>query len=369
MPEESKSWPFSSYDFFGYLMPGLIFSLSLYGWLLYAKFDFIHKIHYKRLIGLEIGDSIIVLLIIVASCYFLGHLIGAISHILYDRMLIRNCIGYPFPYLFNAGNPPSDLSRASYCISFLCFGLLLVIPGIFEMYFSYWNSEFAIMWGDGIGVDWDLLKKYSSYLEIVIFIVLMILIVVASDLKMRKTSLFENNNCLKQKCQGLKDLIFTPFRSLTATDSFVSETVVQNFSKRMMNEYGLSLEKQNSDVFWLATLSLSKDPVIEGKLRNWLNLYGCLRNYSCAFLLLAIIIVSNHWFKIFTEHQVTGLAGSRILLMSLVLSMILFLRYWIIYFSYYSKYIIRSYAYFEKGESENRKNLKEKIVDSIRFHF
>lgn len=25
MPEESKSWPFSSYDFFGYLMPGLIF--------------------------------------------------------------------------------------------------------------------------------------------------------------------------------------------------------------------------------------------------------------------------------------------------------------------------------------------------------
>lgn len=377
MPEESKSWPFSSYDFFGYLMPGLIFSLSLYGWLIYAKFEFVKKIHYSRIKGLDIGDSIIVFFVAVVICYFLGHLIGAISHILYDRMLIRNCIGYPFPYLFKSGNPPTPLSRGIYFVLFVCLGLVLIIPGCLELFFVYWRWEHAIFWGSSDTIDWKLAETYVAYFAIFVLSVLCLIFVLLIDIKMRCVEPAGNSRMKRLRSfllriePLLKDIFFMPFRRLTATDSFVSDYIVEKFRTNMKKEYKIPLENQNSDVFWLATMSLSHCPTIESKLNNWLNLYGCLRNYGCSFLLLSIIIVSNHWYQIFVTQQVTGLKGSRILLLSIIVTIVLFLRYWIIYYSYYSKYIIRAYAYSMQDDDENKKNgdsIQEKIISSARFH-
>lgn len=121
----------------------------------------------------------------------------------------------------------------------------------------------------------------------------------------------------------------------------------------MFENHHLDVNTNSSDIFWLASIDLQKNKKIDSRLMNWLNLYGCLRNYSCAFFLLAFIIVCSHWYKILWLHQVTDLRGSRILLASLIISGVLFLRYWIIYYSYYSKYIIRAYVCSMQNDNGN----------------
>ncbi len=380
MPEESKSWPFSSYDFFGYLMPGLIFSLSLYGWLLYAKFEFVSKIHYSRVIGLKLGDSIIVFFIAIVICYFLGHLIGAVSHILYDRMLIRNCIGYPFHYLLETGHPPKASTRILYLNAIIVLMLLLIIPGCFEMYYSFWNSDFFLSHFSESAKSIPA-QEWGAFWARIAFFVLFIILIVLLDIRMYSMKneyrhIHQRKDQASQKPDGkiasfVKENFFVPIRQFTATDSFLNKKICEDFHKKMKSEYGISSKSENSDVFWLASMSLLKKNKIDSRLTNWLNLYGCLRNYSCAFLILAVIIVSNHWYHVLWLNEITGLKGSRILLASLIISFILFLRYWVIYYSYYSKYIIRAYACSQLDQNDDKKgddSFYDRIISFFRFH-
>lgn len=357
---DMKSWPFSSYDFFGYLMPGFIFLLSLFGWFKYAEFDFLKNVVMPFKGGINIGNSLLILFFVFSLSYFIGHLIGAVSHILYDRMLIRSCIGYPIHYILNTGKTPSLFTRTLYLIGILIFCFILILPGLFELCYLFWNSDLYqlnVCSEDGIlylGMSCAIPQEYNiSIFSSVIFVILAFFILFLINIRLRilcKTEKQKKNfpNWMIDASHFLKENVFYPIRKLTATDTLVNYSVRQKFNRRLKREFDVSGWSKGSDSFWLASMRLAKNKEIDSKLMNWLNLYGCLRNYSCAFALLAIIIASNHWYLIVFNHQMTGLKGSRILLASLIISFVLFLRYWIIYFSYYSKYLIRAYAYLSK---------------------
>lgn len=355
MPDETKSWPFSSYDFFGYLMPGLMFSLSLSGWLIYAEYITIPKNLTDVLSKIGIGNSLLLMFIAFTLSYFIGHLIGAISHLLYDRVMIRNIIGYPFQKILKTNYEPDDDTRVSYIKILICFFLLLTIPGFFELAICLCNS---------VTFAWN--GFTCSFVERAVFIVMMMYltkmffskIIAMNKNKERstKTTKKRKNGPSKKIALFVKNYVLKPIQKLTATDTGVEESIVQSFKENMQKMHGIDTDTNSSDIFWLASIDLMQNEGVCSKLTNWLNLYGCLRNYSCSFLLLAIIIVSNHWYKIIWLHQVTDLRGSRILLASLIISGILFLRYWIIYYSYYSKYLIRAYACMDV-ESEKKRNV------------
>lgn len=330
MPDEAKSWPFSSYDFFGYLMPGLMFSLSMLGWLVYADYITIPQSLTDEMSKIGIGNSLLLIFMAFTMSYFVGHLIGAISHLLYDRIMIRNIIGYPFQKILKTKHEPDDETRSSYIKILMSFFLLLIFPGFIELVICFYNSV-TFAWN---GFSWAFFERV-----VFVFILVYLLIIFFSKI-------YNMNKKKSSKKFGIivKNYVLKPIQKLTATDTGVENEIVQSFKERMLKTHGIDVDTNSSDVFWLASIELLKNNEVNSKLTNWLNLYGCLRNYSCSFLLLAIIIVSNHWYKIIWLHQVTDLRGSRILLASLVISGILFLRYWIIYYSYYSKYLIRVYA-------------------------
>lgn len=357
MPEESKSWPFSSYDFFGYLMPGLIFLMTLCAWLIYANYIPLPDNFIQTFKGAALGDSIIVLFIVFSVSYFLGHLIGAISHLLYDRIIIRNIIGYPFQRLLKTSHEPDDATRSSYIKVMVALFIILITPGFVEL-FVYVKENFFF----SIEKLYKQERLFPLIIESIVGILVLCYLIHFVICKIREMNRDDFSSGQKQKKNAkislalvVKNYVLKPIRKMTATNTLLEDEIIEAFKNQMSQQHHLNVDTNSSDVFWLASIDLQKNKDVDRRLMNWLNLYGCLRNYSCSFFLLAVIIVSSHWYKILWLHEVTDLRGSRILLVSLVISGILFLRYWIIYYSYYSKYIIRAYACTMHGNEKSKK--------------
>lgn len=361
--EVKQTLPFSKYDFFGYLMPGLIFTLAFYGWSLYANLSWVSYLDKVDIINLSIGGSIFFMFFSFAVVYFFGHIIGSISHILYDRILIRNIIGYPLQYILNTKCKPKAEIRATYLLSLVILFVLVITPGIFEVYLKFWQSDFYESLQPKI-IDIADFEKFLAKCACWTFAALIFLLIIVIRFRLRsidigvtkgskkkflkkyRDSINEKiGNLIEKTVDFLSRCIFFPIRKFVSTDSRVDEGIAKRFINEMKEQHDVDANTYNSDAYWMASISLSQDPKIDSKLTNWLNLYGCLRNYSCSLFTLTMIIASYHWYKILMLNQIQDLRGSRILLASTIISGILFFRYWIIYYGYYSKYIVRAYVF------------------------
>jgi hypothetical protein len=105
--------PFTLYDFFGYLLPGLTF-----GALTFLSFDLPKAVEHARHTILGIGPKptfsfllsdivgiidlspffISVLIIVIA--YILGHIIASLSSLLFERVVVLNWLSYPAENMF-----------------------------------------------------------------------------------------------------------------------------------------------------------------------------------------------------------------------------------------------------------------------------
>ena len=101
-----------------------------------------------------------------------------------------------------------------------------------------------------------------------------------------------------------------------------------------------------TDNYWLPVIKIAdKNENIQKNIINWLNLYSFLKNLSMVGFLLClesgIFITLNNFDYNFNTEPV----GESIIFALLYLgSLLLLLRYWVIYRNYYTKYIIRAYT-------------------------
>ena len=99
----------------------------------------------------------------------------------------------------------------------------------------------------------------------------------------------------KRKIRGGKENLWSAFctkavslfRDSTATSSKVSADVKKAFFEKLKKRTDLtedSFGDYNSDIYWIVNSYFVKDEnsVHCKKLNNWLDMFGCLRNYSCA---------------------------------------------------------------------------------------
>lgn len=360
----SFSLPFNSYDFFGYILPGTLFS---FGFLFLFK-DKIGKFVtneniIQQITGMSAFLAILVLLGLLAILYFIGQVIGCVSHLLYDRLLVRNVIGYPFQYILDLKSRPDDSVRITYLLLVVFALQVAVVPLIYETLCRFdiltvkggwrlcviWLSIFGILFIASFALRFFLVLSRMSRMDSMDHYIK----------EAKKTSIEKDEEMMKlcEKTRRIAWYIFFPIRKLTSTDTKVTPSIREKFITRFRNQTNLNLKKQkeyNSDAYWLTYISLVKsDSRHDAKINNWLNLYGCLRNYSCVFLILTFGISFRQWICI-THNQVL-LPDTRFLIACLLLSLILFIRYWIIYFSYYTKYIIRAYA------MENEVNINDNM--------
>lgn len=313
--------------------------LAFLGWAKYSEMPFMDVVTFEKLKSIQLGGSILVLFIALAVFYFVGHFIGAVSHIVYDRVIIRNVIGYPFQYLMIKDYHPKKTVQNVYLLLILFSIFLLVLPGFLELL------------GRGL-IDNEILV-FVGRLAFGTLLIMMLLLVLYRFMyldKKRETDKDAKNIVGYRLAEFFKKVILYPIRKLTGTDSKIDDKIVDAFKEKFKNKFKLDDCSVGSDAFWIASMEVLKNEKIDKRLSNWLNLYGCLRNYSCAFVLLSIVIVINHWWSIIVDGNVTNLTGSRILLASLIVALVLFMRYWIIYYSYFSKYLMRAFVYLDEFE-------------------
>lgn len=314
--------PFDTYDFFGYLLPGTLLSLGL-GFIFWDK---IGEDVIKFIPGfgpkIEVDATVAILLVLVAVMifYFLGHLVGCIAHIVYDRMIVRNILVYPFYSILKLQTPLEkylpDTARIRWFLLIMAGVITIVMP------------TFLLL---GLKCKW---------LYIIFYVIIVAVL-----------------KCISFNCEKIKKLknickkLHHKFREFTVTNIGVSKELNKKFFNRLNKTTGLNsdnIEDYNSDIYWLAYMGLIQEkdgPHHDGKIGNWLCLYGCLRNYSCAFLMMAAVASFRLWMDIFCEcRNVEILRYAIIIAATLLLSFLLFMRYWIFYYAYYSKYIIRAYA-------------------------
>lgn len=348
------SLPFNAYDFFGYILPGSLFSFGLL-YLFKDKMSFDEQ-QIECLTKMSAFSAILLLLGLLAILYFVGQVIGCVSHLLYDRLFVRNVIGYPFQYILDLKPRPDDSVRITY-LFFAVFALqILIVPLLYEMLCRL--SVFTNKGGWVFCVIWLTAFSIPFFVSFILRVILVISRMRRMDnrehiVKKSDDSSIEKDGHMVKLCKTLTRAawyIFYPIRKLTSTDTKVHQEIRRMFLDRMKEQTGFDLRTQaeyTSDAYWMAYISLVKlDPRHDPKINNWLNLYGCLRNYSCVFLILSFIISIRQWMCILDGKEI--LPDSIYLLVALFLCIILFIRYWIIYFSYYTKYIIRAYA-LEKG--------------------
>lgn len=352
------SLPFNSYDFFGYILPGTLFSFGM----LYLFKDEVIEIvsnhdFMQQIMGMSTFLAIMVLLGMLALLYFIGQVIGCVSHLLYDRLLVRNVIGYPFQYILDLKPRPDDSVRVTYLFLILFAWQIVIVPLAYETFCR-------LGWLTNKG-GWVMCVIWLSIFFIVFFIsfILRCILVISRMrrmddrdhyVKLPEEGSIENDEAMVKLCEKTRRIawyILFPVRKLTSTDTKVSPIIREQFISRFKKSTTLNLNEQkeyNSDAYWLTYISLIKfDAKHDVKISNWLNLYGCLRNYSCVFLILTFAISFRQWIHVYDSEIL--IPDTRFSLISLALCLILFVRYWIIYFGYYTKYIIRAYAMEEEN--------------------
>lgn len=105
---DSKSWiPFNIYDFFGYLFPGVLFTILILAFFLSENsisgkyISFILQLHQRLPILMTIAEIVSGII----AVYMLGNGIATLSHIIVDRIIIGTIFRYPYVTL---RKPPAN---------------------------------------------------------------------------------------------------------------------------------------------------------------------------------------------------------------------------------------------------------------------
>ncbi len=337
MIKETKfsSTPFDLYDIFGYIVPGLIFLVFSITIMSVFDGDFplksqifskLHEISYEEL--KELKDNVpwwveVTLLISTISIiYIIGHIIASLSSLLIDKYLVKKIAGYPSQKLFNI--PFNlDFSIGFYKFMFLIINLYLVRL----MFFSNPSRTEKILGG----------------------VVLTIIIIGKLSLSTKK---IQNNSKLQTRLDKFGLILSWPFnfiihfieKSFSLNESFNDE-FIGNYKTRFKELFKLELETANTNIYWLSyCYVVEKNDHMKDIIRHFLRLYGFTRNLSTSFFLLFLMILSIKLHGSVHVYRLNVAAS-----LSLLCSLILIIRYYYLYYNYYSKFIFRAFLYLSNN--------------------
>lgn len=343
---DNVSKRFSSYDFFGYLLPGIIsflvvlfctHNLDLPLLKLLTKEDFIQILKETFLLDNGITSKIIGSIVLLTSLYFTGHIVACFSHIIFDRIIVRNSIGYPIPFIIKTDARQKSRVQTAYTTLIILGLIFLTYPIFFYFFPNFQMAEITIKWIITISLTIIIVRGFQIFFGLF-------------KINKKNKSNAQKNCFLKASLfdtSCISTFFYLPFRKFTSTDSPINDEIAKKFKSKFETIFKFKPNQYDSDAYWLAYIAVSNDPNTRIKLNNWLNLYGCLRNYSCVMSLTAFFIATNIWYSIIFLDSTPSFTDSLALMVFIFLMFILFVKYWIIYFNYYSKYIVRTFAYYQ----------------------
>lgn len=360
--------PFDTYDFFGYLIPGFFF------FLLYLSFEFyvldslrsqyvsqanliktplLNFVRYlfDNKFDWTIYASIIVSGIIV--CYATAHAIAAASSLFIDRMLVSKIYGYPTETLVPTEDGRGRLEQSNRFQS---------VSARFYMAFFTWINIYLLVRAVELIVP--------GAVPVILLPVLEWLIVTICCAKITFSLICHHlsESTKKGRFWVFIDAAAKWSFTILAIPYFVSGMLIskylqtrRGFGDDFVREFNVLYSEQmwtctsskDSNRFWMPFLYVSHHaPSLGAMIMHWLHLYSFARNLAtaCYLSFLAMVIsVALH------KHEISNLAepivAITLLFTVFLLSVGMLIRYYYLYYCYYSKFTLRAFVFLARAKN------------------
>jgi len=343
MERDERAFKFDAYDTLGYLVPGLTMMVGIY---LHCKFFGIEVLAEKLKGILPILSetdfkwvySLIVITIILYIGYIVGHLIATLSAIIMDKLVVERIFGYPFERLFKDYLEPDRIEkhkRKFYRIVltvFLAELIWIAAEGFYNLVSLYLAIAIGIFLGFKLGYGWLNQNDPRDHYDLR-----------DKNHWQRRFAKWCWKYLIKWWFLSISYLFFDSWAYLFLSLLRMRKPFREEFRKKFLVEFedvfGLEAQDVGTDVYWLTYSYLRQHkPGCAKLLHKWLSLYGFTRNLAISFFLLFIygIIINTirHYGGPYLAWcVVTG-----------VTAVIFGLRYYYLYYNYYSKFVFRAFV-------------------------
>jgi hypothetical protein len=344
MNHEAKEFkdyiPFSLYDFFGYIFPGIFLFLSLV--LMLYEIDSPIRENLANWISSTFNDQQFLFVFFTIVFFFVivyaaGHVIATLSHLFIDRVLISGTTGYPILFLFDIPNDNAEkyFFVITYKLLFISVELILITFGFLTIFSSY-NVLYYLLYAIiSLGFFLGLYRIFSAICY------------------HYHQALYEKLKYLASPLSGWLEKMLNPIfellHKLTQTNKKFPKQFIQNYKNNFEKDFGLKADESNTENYWLPFFkTTTHSPYHAYLINNWLLLYGFSRNMAAAcFLICSIMFVSFpssfSFLSVNSKH-----AFQAQFWITLGLGNIFLLRYYVLYFVYFTKSIVRAYYVLDR---------------------
>ncbi len=332
---------FSLYDTFGYFIPGTTFVIGFYVFLEIIGFnqEFNTKGYFDAMTQ-DFPTFFAVFPVLGLFVYVLGHFIASISTVIMDKLLMERTLGYPFRRLFYRSLDWEKSDRLRYLHRNRTFYKSIVASSIISVSFNF------------MGANW----WYVYFLSIAIFfLVFKSLFSLLSLEDIRDPDSLREGGSKRLRCAEIIWHIFKPSLILFYASFDLAIYLLlylfrmckpfekkfqDKFSTKFKKTFGITVEEAGTNVYWLTYSYIQQNeensvPLIQ----NWLNLYSLSRNISTVLLILFFCGLYPE--MIFKDANTAIL--DRWLICTGIGAIVFWLRYYYLYYNYYSKYIFRAF--------------------------
>lgn len=325
----------------------------------------------KTVLALNPGSSWLTDAFVVASvllaAYVIGHLVASVSAVAIDRLYMARGIGYPLPFLLGKATLTPDAEDSSHYYRALMFwvnGYLLMrylaLPGVLPV-----NSLLPAPFGEHLprltGADLGVATWTLGSIVVALVAARGFTKLNALGRPKAVMPLDPANRLLRLVRLILAALAFPSravtvlIRSTTGTHRHVDAETTKAFTRRLREQLSIPDGAaddhlyQCSAAYWYALIAIRRgDPMALPPLENWMRLYSFARNLAAAFYLA--FLYGIFWWRaqgaaLSATSEADRAALQVLPLVAFAVAFLLLQRYHYLYTDYYTKHLIRSYAF------------------------
>ena len=273
MERVGKNIKVDAYDFFGYLLPGLLLAaVVLVSHVIAFNSDGLRRVIIFSLEKIEsfgVSHYITLILLLVCVSYVFGHFVSSLSSFLFEKFMVNKILGYPYESLILDEPPIKSHESLGYklvVIFFYC-SVLLFVWSPKSLYFDIFGTCVQFMYP----------CLYLFGFGILVSIVFNFFATKGYKFAIRISS------CI--------DLIIVFVVKFIGSKSLPVETI-KEFKSKYKRIFNIDIEKSlDSDVFWSTYWYVtSKNAYFRAKIDKWMVLYSFMRNLACSCLLSSLIL-------------------------------------------------------------------------------
>ncbi|MCK5226140.1 MAG: hypothetical protein KAQ89_05435 [Planctomycetes bacterium] len=338
---QNKVLKFDNYDIFGFIIPGVVLAI---GFFLHTKMFETNEFNVKLVnffssikpASTNMYNFTSLSLVGLCCLYILGHIAALWSSALIDKLLVARTKGYPFRRLFNETIPalwyPRRMAQFYKSIIFL-FALpmsYISIKGVHDLRILFLFAPCILLLVSKIIMSALYLRQIDNPYKFR-----------TTDDWHRKIADFLWKYFFKKSLHILANYCFDLFSkgALSAFKMYKPYTKdFQNmFIKKFKQTFKINPCEIDTEIYWLTRSYLCQNSPKDNELiERWLTLYSFARNLAGVFMLLFFynIVLNEKDNPNFIYWNLSTMTGFMIFLM----------RYYHLYYDYYSKYLFRAFV-------------------------